>query len=231
MNKLFDYVDGAFYINLDHRVDKKTYMENQFKQLGIIDFVKRKRAYSPKDLGYTPNDEGRYEHITYSLGNKTTHIDLIKLAKQNKWSNILLFEDDAWFYNCDEYTSIDVVQKAINQLKKIDDWEILYLGMDSGVDTFNLVDDNLIRVEGGICTHAVLINHTIFDQIIESENQIKYMDIYLTTTFTKKYLVYPMAVIQKEGLTNDIGGFNHPVMGLEFWESRYDKPINDLRNI
>jgi hypothetical protein len=83
MNKLFNYVDGAFYINLDHREDKKNYMENQFKEMGISEFVKRKRAYSPADLGYEPVSEGRYEHITYSLGNKTTHIELIKFAKEN----------------------------------------------------------------------------------------------------------------------------------------------------
>jgi hypothetical protein len=230
MNKLFNYIDGAFYINLDHREDKKNYMENQFREIGISEFVKRKRAYSPADLGYVPVNEGRYEHITYSLGNKTTHIELIKLAKKNNWSNILLFEDDAWFYNGGDYNAVDVVQNAINQLQKIDDWELLYLGIDSGVGSFDLIDDNLIQIEGGVCTHAILINHTIFDKIIEAENIITHMDIYLTTTYNKKYLVYPMAVIQKEGLTNDIGGFNHPVMGLNYWKSRYDKPINDLRN-
>ena len=228
-NKLFDFIDGAFYINLDHRVDKKEYMENHFKELGILPFVKRKRAYSPLDLGYTPNEDGRFEHITYSLGNKTTHLDLIKLAKEQNYKNILLFEDDAWFYDCDEYKAVDVIKKALKQLEKRPDWELLYFGIDSGDAAFDLVDDNLVAVKDGVCTHAILINSTIFDRLIAAEQHITHMDIHLTTTYKNKYLVHPMAVIQREGLTNDIGGFNHPVMALNYWKSRYDKPINDLR--
>jgi len=228
--KLFNFIDEAYYINLDSRTDKKEILETHFKELGIFDFVKRRSAFSPPDLGYEQLSNGKYDPVSYSRCCLYSHVQLIKEAKEKKLANILLFEDDAKFYMKGNYNPLDIIQDAINQLKNIPDWELFYLGTDPGgaLSEFNLVDKNLIKVVEAIGTHAILINHTIFDKIIKDYERQTAFDIYLTTNYKEKYLAYPMAVTQRCGIKNDIGWHNYDGLCEEYWIARYDKQINKL---
>jgi hypothetical protein len=228
--KLFNFIDDAYYINLEHRKDKRDIIENHFKDLGILKYVKRKSALSPPDLGYKILDNGKYDPMSYTRSCLHTHVDIIKEAKFRKLSNVLIFEDDAKFYTEGGYNPIHVVENSINQLKHIPNWEIFYLGADPGKTQteFNLINFNLIKVVEAIGTHAVLINSIIFDKIINDYENENYFDIYLTTKYVEKYLAYPMAVIQRCGVMNDIGWHNYGGLCEDYWISNYDKKINIL---
>ena len=130
--KLFNFVDEAYYINLDSRVDKKEIIEQHFKELGILEFVKRRSAFSPPDLGYSILENGKYDPVSYGRCCLYTHVQLIKEAKEKGLSNILLFEDDAKFYMEGEYHPLEVIQDSINQLQNFSNWELFYLGTDPG---------------------------------------------------------------------------------------------------
>jgi hypothetical protein len=228
--KLFDYIDEAYYINLDHREDKKEILENHLSDLGIKEYVKRRKAFYPPDLGYPKLENGNYDPFSYGRCCLHSHVELIKEAKERQSSNILLFEDDVKFYTDGGYNPLEVIQNAINQLRKITNWEIFYLGTNPGTSQteFNLVDENLIKVVEAIGTHAVLINHTIFDRIISEYETQDTFDIYLTTRYKEKYLAYPMAAIQRCGVNNDIGWHNYGGLCDDFWLDNYNKKINKL---
>ena len=88
--------------------------------------------------------------------------------------------------------------------------------------------ENLVKVEEAICTHAVLYNSNIFDTIIKEYKTQSPIDIYLTTRFKEKYLVHPMVISQRCGLSNDIGWHNYNGLCEDYWLDRYNKKIIKL---
>jgi hypothetical protein len=160
MKKLFDYVDKAFYINLDHRKDKNNIIINHFKELGIYDFVERQRGFTPDEMGYKLNKSGKYPNEGYSKACAYSQIEIIKKAKNQGLNNVLIFEDDAKFYLGGDYNPLEIIQTAINNLKKIPNWDIFYLGTNPGTryDSFDLVAPNLVKSLEAIANHALIIN-------------------------------------------------------------------------
>ena len=73
-------IDHIFYINLDHRVDRKEKMEEQLKQLDI--------PYSRFSAIY---------HSNGAVGCSQSHLEVLKLAKQMNYENVLILEDDFTF--------------------------------------------------------------------------------------------------------------------------------------
>jgi glycosyl transferase family 25 len=230
MKKLFDFVDGAYFINLDHRLDKREIFENHFKELGILQYIERFKGYYPPDLGYKMLDNGKYEPIAYGKGCLQSHLGIIKLAKEKNLKNVLIFEDDAKFYLGGGYDPLMIINKAIEQLKTIENWELFYLGADAGTSQveFNMVGENLIKAVEAICSHAILINSTIFDQILNDGNHQDTIDIYLTTRYSEKYLAYPMCVTQRCGIKNDMGWHNYAGLCEDYWLDKYNKKLNKL---
>jgi GR25 family glycosyltransferase involved in LPS biosynthesis len=228
--KLFNFVDDAYYINLEHRTDKKEIIETHFRELGILDYVKRKNALSPPDLGYPILENGKYDPFSYGKCCLYSHVEIIKDAKERNLSNVLIFEDDAKFYTDGGYNPLEVIENSLLQLSKIDNWEIFYLGTNPGTSLkeFNLVDENLIKVIEAIGTHAVLISNRIFDKIINEYQNQNVFDIYLTMRYQEKYLAYPMAITQRCGIKNDIGWHNYDGLCEDFWLENYNKKINKL---
>jgi hypothetical protein len=214
--KLFNFVDYAACINLNHRTDKKNYIERHFSDLGILSQVKRFEAVEPSEFiskNFPEIDVNKIDKSKITSDIKAhcgwiSHYKIIKEAKQIGARNVLIFEDDAEFYKSEDYSAMDLVKSAIAQLKTIADWQVLYLGAlpDPGEHqaVYELVTPNLIRIYECYGSHAVLYNNTVFDQMIyDCENFDKNMptiaaDTYLNIAFKHKYVIYPMAVIQKK---------------------------------
>jgi hypothetical protein len=115
-NNIFDEV---FYINLEHRVDRKLEIESELDKIGL----KYKRFNAIK------NKNG-------AIGCAKSHLELIKYARDNKLKNILIFEDDFQFI-----ISKDIFWKNINYfINKCVDYDILLLG--SNTMKSNNYDDN-----------------------------------------------------------------------------------------
>ena len=90
----------TFVINLIERNDKKTYIENLFKEKNIkFDFYRPQKHSNPK------------------RGCLESHLHLIKEAIKNNHEKILIFEDDVKFV------------KSIKSIKEAPkDWNMVYLG-------------------------------------------------------------------------------------------------------
>jgi len=87
MNRYFDKI---YCINLNHRTDRWLESLQEFKKLGIDSDVERFEAHELK-----PGIKGCTK----------SHYEIIKLAKKNKYKNVLIFEDDVFILR-DDFNNI-----------------------------------------------------------------------------------------------------------------------------
>jgi GR25 family glycosyltransferase involved in LPS biosynthesis len=222
--KLQDFVDEAYYINLDYRTDRREFMENQLKSLGLVDFIKRVpgvNVFDKTEYIREDNDKMFLAGQACSLAHK----NVIRMAKENGSKNVLILEDDALFYDCESYKGLDIIEKSLDNLSKIDNWEIFYLGSNIFDKELNLVDDNLIKCECCVSLQGYIVNHTCFDKILENKFDKPYdvMDIFINNNFKEKYITYPVTLLQNGNDISDIGG--HSTMGKDFWINKFNKTI------
>jgi GR25 family glycosyltransferase involved in LPS biosynthesis len=220
--KIQDFADGGFYINLDHRKDKNDVMVNQLKDLGLDGFVERFSAVAAFDtIDYRVTDN----HKMFLLGQATSqsHKNIIQIAKDRGYKNVLVLEDDAVFYKND--VAISIIEKSLDDLSKIDYWDVFFLGANLHDKELNLQSDHLIKCDCCISSHAYILSERCFDSILSNgfDKPFDVMDIFLNNNFKNKYITYPATVIQRGGNVTDLGG--HISMSEEFWLSQYNKPI------
>ena len=238
--KLFNFVDYSAYINLRNRVDKKNSLELHFSELGILPHVSRLDAPEPADFFKMLFPDFNLSNLDSKLITADVkahccwigHYKIIKEAKRLGAKNALVFEDDAEFIKTPHYSSIDLVTSALAQLKNINDWHVVYLG---GLPdphhkraSYDLVTPNLIKVYQVYGAHAVLYNSIVFDNLINDCETFQKdwpplpADEYLNKIFKNKYIVYPLAVIQKK-LNSDIVDGKRDWYD---WEKSYEKIMN-----
>ena len=75
------YIDKIIYINLEHRTDRKLEIEDEFNRFDLE--YERYNAIANPGFGI--------------LGCGLSHLTVLKMARDNKWKNILIFEDDFMF--------------------------------------------------------------------------------------------------------------------------------------
>jgi len=227
--KLFNFIDGAFYINLDHRKDKNDIFTKHLNYLGIQSSVERQRGITPDELGYKLKESGKYPDEGYSKACAQSQIEIIKKAKKRGLRNVLIFEDDAEFYLSGGYNPLEIIDNAIASLRNIPDWEFFYLGTNPGArdKTFDMVAPNLAKPLEAIANHAMLINNTVFDTILNDslDTNFNYIDVYFSNTFKEKYLAYPLCVMQRCGIINDLGEHNYTGLCSDFWLDMYNKEL------
>lgn len=80
MYSMSKYIDQIFYINLDHRTDKKEYMERQLEALGL-----------PFERFPAVNQ------VHNGVGCTKSHLEIYKIAKARGYKAILILEDDFTF--------------------------------------------------------------------------------------------------------------------------------------
>jgi hypothetical protein len=230
-DKLFDFVDGAFYVNLDHRTDRRELIEAHFKSIGIQKYVERARAVYPFELmGYATGDKEKYYgNCLATTCCFVTQTSIIEHAKNQGWETVLIFEDDAEFINTPDFNTFDEIHKGLEQLKKIPDWEILYLGADPDPrdkqKSFDWVSQNLIKLNEANGAHALLYHRRMFDKMLAdaknvvSRRQVMGADDYLSYHVAQKYILNPIAVVQRAELKSDISNSINPLKP-EWWLDR-----------
>jgi GR25 family glycosyltransferase involved in LPS biosynthesis len=222
--KIQDFTDGGFYINLDYRDDKNEFMFNQLKELGLDKHIERFSAIAAFDgIDYRVNDSEKM----FLLGKATSqsHKTIIQIAKDRKYKNVLILEDDALFYKDNIYNALSIIELALDELSKIENWDVFFLGANIHDNTLNLYSEHLIKCDCCISSHAYILNNKSFDKILSNgfDKPFDVMDIFLNNNFKNKYITYPATVIQKGGFVSDIGG--HISFNENFWLDKYNKPI------
>ena len=155
-------------ISLERAIERRKLMLNQFSNLNLENF----HILDGVDGQNIPNNEipklslkggWRYgeDFQPGEIGCIRSHIKAIELAKENKWDNVIIFEDDI--------TIAEDFEKRIKLLLKLipKDWEHIYL---SGTPKFSTpIHYTLLQVIPSPrtnCSHSYMINHSAYDKII-----------------------------------------------------------------
>jgi glycosyl transferase family 25 len=78
-----DNIDKIFYINLEKRIDRREQIEEELQNYNLYDKAERFQAI------HTPNQG--------ILGCTQSHLEVLKLAKERQYKNVLILEDDFCF--------------------------------------------------------------------------------------------------------------------------------------
>ena len=136
-------IDGAFYINLDARKDRRDEIEGELKDI---------------DIPYE-----RFPAIKTSpgiIGCGQSHSAVLKEAKSRGYKNVLVFEDDFKFLVTKEEFKI-LLKKAFEE---VPDYDVIMLGY--GMNKSEPFTDTLIKVIDAQTTSAYIINEKFYDTLI-----------------------------------------------------------------
>lgn len=149
MSNIFDFFSKIYCINLTRRTDRRKHMQSLFDRFDISDRVNWFDAIE------TPQD-GR-------VGCRLSHLKIIKLAKEDKLDNALIFEDD--IVPSPDF-NLDKLNKSINTVQSID-WDIFYMGgrvIEPATDINEFLFKSSLWSAASLC-----INNTAFEKCMELE--------------------------------------------------------------
>jgi hypothetical protein len=205
-SEINNYIQHIMYINLDKRTDRN---EQIIKQLKIFDSNKIQRI------------PGIYKEDNKVLGCSLSHLNALKMARDNKYPHVLILEDDAIW--SDVNVSYPIFKMLIQK-----PYDVIMLG-GSG----KKFDPNTYRVEYSQATSSYLVNSSYYDKMIstiEKELSIKRSDpkdeeynknldiIYMTIQKNDQwYIVYPSLMIQGKSYSDIL---NSNVDYKEFFKSK-----------
>lgn len=146
LNVLENYhdINHIFYINLDHRKDRKEEILTELNSMNLGIEIERFEAIYGKDLGVT-----------------LSHLNVIKIAKERCYKNILIFEDDFQFI----VNEVVLKYNIKRFFKKSIDFKVAML-------SYNCLDkkdyDDVISITNNSDTASgYIINHKYYDDLIK----------------------------------------------------------------
>jgi len=189
--KCLDDITNAFYINLEHRTDRKAHVENELNNIGI----KATRFNAIK------MENG-------AIGCSMSHLKLLENAKKNQLNHILIVEDDITFL--DPLLFKTQIQKFFELHNN--NWDVI-LFAGNNMPPFEVIDDTCVKVNRCQTTTGYLVNgHYInvlitnikmgLTHLINKPNEsVKYaIDKFwfILQNNSKWYLITPLTVVQRE---------------------------------
>ncbi len=139
---MWEFIDKVVYINLDHREDRRELMKIFFEK-GNIPPEKIVRFSAIRD---TPG----------IIGAAKSHIQVLKLAKINKWNNILVFEDDL------EWVDFEENYNKLESLISTDTWDVCMLG------GHYIKTDSKNRIFMAVQSSSYIVKSTYYDPLISN---------------------------------------------------------------
>ena len=177
---MWEFIDKVIYINLDHRQDRrdimKTFFEKgQISQDKIVRFPAIKHPFPPKGI-------------------QASHTSVLALAKQNKWKNILILEDDL------QWLDFENSYKRLEELVSKPDWNVIMLcGW--------YIDYRNPRIYNARNAGAYLVNEFYIDTLLQ--NRLEFLQKYQKFFYMKP----------KTEWTADVGWVN--LMQKDVWYALY----------
>jgi len=217
--KIQDFFQKGYYINLDKRKDRDIQFQKTVQSLNLSGFFERISAFEYNEKEY---------YDIYSACNRS-HIYVIKHAYSLGFERILVFEDDILLME----NAIDNIEKSLESLSKIDDWDLIYFGSMILDPELNLVSPHLLKQYRLLTAHAIGYSRSAMKKIIEHPNikrESHYkipagsFDDWIGENYElNKYVTYPLAITQ----TSDESDINKYGTGapLEDYTKGYLKPL------
>ncbi len=194
-------------INLERRKDRREHIKAQSENYSFDYSIVY--AVDGNELTYIPNGlrPGEYALLL-------SHKNCLEIAKKNSFKQVVILEDDAEFTEFFNFRLDSDMEYIPN------DWEVIYLGanhyrLGAGSIRPEVISKNIIRVFSSFCTHAMVINSSIYDLVInEIDNNPRPLDlIYVDVVQSrgKSYGFTPSLVKQIDSHSDIIGfcaGYN-----------------------
>ena len=185
-----DILKNNYYINLDHRKDRKEETLKELKKIGI---------HNPNRFNAIKNEKG-------AIGCSMSHLKVIELAKKNNWDYVVVFEDDVKFVKPEE--TLKKLNKIVNSNIN---WNVILLG-GNNFKPYEIINEDCIKVNNCQCCssyivqksyYEVLINHWTkgLDKLIRTYDYPKYACDQYWKLLQKKdnfLLITPVEVVQRE---------------------------------
>ncbi|MCX4165227.1 MULTISPECIES: glycosyltransferase family 25 protein [Paraburkholderia] len=152
-------IDNSFArkvcINLDRRPDRWEAMQQKFAEQNILT-VERLSAVDAK---LVPVPEALSHMRPQDFGCTMSHLNAVKEAKAAGASEVMIFEDDA-FFDADFATRFP---EFIEQVP--DDWHMLFLGAYHFAQPIP-VAPNIVKTVETLTAHAYVVRDTLYDAFI-----------------------------------------------------------------
>lgn len=211
MTNPFDFFEGVYCTNLDHRVDRWATVQKEFSSVGILDRVKRFSSIKEED--------GR-------LGIIKSKLEIIKIAQQRGLNNILILEDDVKFISSNP---LEILDEALCQMKERE-WYLCYLGANLH-HPLNRPSPNLLHAKDAYGLHAVGYNKNVYQFFIDKYSEFNkvekwedILDVFMAIEIQDKFpcfLVNPMIATQ----SSDYSDIEKRVVDQSYIESRFNQYI------
>lgn len=196
---MFEYIDKAYYINLDYRTDRRELFEKRISDLDLD--IERFEAVKLKleEIENPFNDSNWHK----KMGCSQSHLNIIKLAKEKGLRNVWVLEDDCVFVD----GFVEKAKKCIEELKSLD-WDMFYFGGEPNKESIPH-SDLLVRSNGAYGAHSYIVNHTFYDKIIDNAPPNTILDgFYLSYNEADKiiYLSKELLCLQDGNFESDLWG-------------------------
>jgi len=184
-------ITNVFYINLEHRTDRKEHIESELNQVGFNN-VERFNAVKMKN--------GR-------VGCTLSHIKCIELAKERNYSHVVICEDDT------KFTNVELFKKQLNTfLTKKHNWDVVIFA-GNNVPPYEQIDETCVSVTRCQTTTCYMVNGHYYDALLENykeglEKLMRYPEQHISYAIDKYwfslqlkdnwFLITPLTVIQRE---------------------------------
>jgi glycosyl transferase family 25 len=202
-------IKNVFYINLEHRCDRKVHVESQLESIGL----QGQRFNAIK----MPNG---------AIGCSMSHLKLLQNALQNGLDHILIVEDDIKFLDP------ELFKTQINTfLSNRKDWDIILLA-GNNMPPYEAIDDTCVKVSRCQTTTGYIVNGNYIEKLLHNvrsgltnllhnpgERKLYAIDKYwfnLQKT-DNWYLIIPLSVVQREDYSD-----------IEKKVTNYQKLMTDL---
>ena len=219
-----DDIKHTFYINLEHRTDRKEHFENELNNIGI----KSTRFNAIK-------------MTNGAIGCSLSHLKLLEDAKKNQLDHILIVEDDITFLNP------SLFKTQINKFFEIHNnkWDVI-LFAGNNMPPFEVIDDTCVKVSRCQTTTGYLVNGHYINVLISNikmglthlinspAETVKYaIDKFwfVLQNNSKWYLITPLTVVQREDYSDiEKRVTNYQELMQDLDKSELFKAIKEMRD-
>lgn len=195
MHSLDDLKHG-YYINLEHRKDRRAQAEEELARIGLQDRVSRFNAVEMKN--------GR-------IGCTLSHLRCLEQAREQKLPHVLICEDDIHFLSPGVFT------ENLNKFLMLNlHWDVILLA-GNNMPPYTRVNECCVKVTQCQTTTGYIVSRHYYDTLIENiraglkmmisnpDQHFHYaIDKYwfVLQRVDRWFLITPLSVVQREGYSD-----------------------------
>lgn len=139
-------IKHAFYINLEHRVDRRIHIEKELKSVGLNAF----QRFNAIKMNFG------------ALGCSLSHLKCLTIAKENNWEHVLICEDDMQFLDPTLF-----VKQLNGFLSNVTDWDVVLLA-GNNIKEYTTPNEYSIKVSWCQTTTGYLVKREYYDALIDN---------------------------------------------------------------